>query len=147
MSEDRGQSLFEVVFAVGIAALIIVGVVSLSRKSISNADFSKNNALATRYALEAREWIRQQRDSLGWDAFNTKVGYHCLSNLTWGNTSNPCGVITGTIFSRTANLSQTTVTINGVNYPAVKAEVKVRWIDGSGEHEVKDVSRYTNWNY
>lgn len=148
MARLRGQSLFEVVFAVSIAAVIIIGVLSLVPRLVSNSDFSKNNALATKYALESTEWIRQQRDKETWNTFYSRASDspgsdYCLENLNWG--SFPCGFINN-IFERTVNLTQVTVTQGGRDYLGVEAKVRVRWTDGSGTHEVLDVSRYFNWN-
>ena len=44
---QSGQSLFEVVFAIAVVAIIISGVVALSATTVRNSSFSRNNALAT----------------------------------------------------------------------------------------------------
>ena len=80
-----GQSFFEVVFAIGITALILVAVVSLATKSLANSDFSKNNALALRHVQEASEWVRQQRD-LDWTNLTSRTpgSSIALGVLSWG---------------------------------------------------------------
>ena len=60
---QKGQSLFEAVVALAISALIIVAVVALVASSIRNASFSRNVTLASRYAQQATEWLRGQRDA------------------------------------------------------------------------------------
>ena len=72
MKSQSGQSLFELVVAIAISALIIVAMVSLAVNSIQNSNFAKNKALASSYAQEAMEWLRGQRDS-GVDAFISKA--------------------------------------------------------------------------
>jgi len=47
---NKGQSLFEVVVALAISALIIITLVSVVGNSIKNATFSKNKTLAANYA-------------------------------------------------------------------------------------------------
>ncbi|MFV1917388.1 MAG: hypothetical protein ACC618_02840, partial [Patescibacteria group bacterium] len=94
----KGQSLFEVIFTLAIAALIMVGIVSLAASSIRNSAFSRNNTQATRYVQEASEWLREQRDT-DWSVFS---GYAssapgekwCLTSLAWPGSSGNCGTTT-----------------------------------------------------
>jgi Tfp pilus assembly protein PilV len=133
-----GQSLFEVLFAVGISALILISVISLSTQSVRTGDFSKNNASATKYAQEAIEWVRQQRDILGWDAIRSRVGpERAFGVLDLSGSENP---IPGTIFNRYLTMSY-----YGSGTDTVLVEVKVTWADGAGTHEVKNSTKLTNW--
>lgn len=76
-----GQSIFEVVFAVGISALILLAIVALTTSSISTSSLARNNTLATQYANDSLEWIRGERDR-NWTDFIANVesgsasGYH-----------------------------------------------------------------------
>jgi len=54
MKSQSGQSLFELVVAIAISALIIVAMVSLAVNSIQNSNFAKNKALAISPGLEER---------------------------------------------------------------------------------------------
>ena len=102
---QRGQSLFELVVAIAISALIVVAMVSLATNSIKNSQFSKNKALASSYAQQATEWLRGERDS-DFVAFKNNVelsmypSKRCLNNLVW--TINQCGseIMDGTPFKR-----------------------------------------------
>ena len=95
---NLGQSLFEVIFAVAIASMIMVSVVSLSKQTVSSSDYSRNNALASRYAQEATDWIRQERDgdddpaTNDWQIFYDRASGNptiCLEDLAWGGAP-PC---------------------------------------------------------
>jgi len=148
-----GQSLFEVVFAIGVAAVVLVGVVSLSTVSVRNTDFSKNNAIATKYAQEGGEWLRQKRDE-SWtnfiDSF-TSSGYINLGDNFV--TSSPA---IDTVFSRrfktTCNiLSGASVTPTacgpGSSANSVDVFIEVYWTDGNGTHTVNNVTTLTSWRY
>jgi Tfp pilus assembly protein PilV len=144
-----GQSLFEVMFAVAIASIIMMSVVALSKQTVSSSDFSRNNALASRYAQEAVDWVRSERDS-DWSAFFTRANANptfCLEDLNvvgWGGAP-PCSNVTGTIFERSVVLTQVDLDSDpGVE--SVEAEVVVTWDDGKGAHRVSVISRLTNWN-
>lgn len=143
----KGQSMFEVVIAIFIMALVIVGVVILATNSISNASFSKNKTLAGRYTQEAIEWLRGQRDA-DIIVFKTKIATspYCLNTLTWN--AGACGSsefiidsATGTtIFKRRVDL--TTSLINSKNI--IEVTVIVSWDDSKGSHEVRSVTNFTD---
>ena len=135
-----GQSLFEVMFAIGIASLVLIAIVSLSTRSVKNSDFSRNNSLASKYAQEGAEWVRQERDtSTDWSTFVTgRTGSDIqIGNLSWSGGGNP---ITNTIFNRFVRMDLDLVDPNIAN-----VTVKVTWEDGSGQHEVSNSTKLTNW--
>lgn len=143
MKPETGQSLFEVVLALAVAALIIVAIVALATTSIRNASFSRNQSLATRYAQEAIEWLRGQRDE-DWDAFTTRAltPLWCLRSLSWTDAViGGCGssdFISDTIFKR--EVSFTTIDASNID-----TEVNVYWQDAQGLHESKTVTTFTDW--
>lgn len=141
---NKGQSLFEVVVALAISALIIVTLVSLTATSIRNTTFSKNKTLAARYAGEAIEWLRGQRDrDITTFVINIQTPIRCLSSLNW-NSSATCATdefISQTPFKREATFSS--VSEGGKN--VIEANVRVYWTDSQGEHEVRSVTSFADW--
>jgi Tfp pilus assembly protein PilV len=138
---EKGQSLFEVVVAIAISALIVVTLVSVTSNSIQNSSFSKNKSLASTYADQASEWIRNQRDT-NIDVLVTKAtsgGTFCLPDLSWpASASNvaSCTVISGTIFTRSVSLGVSLDPGSGKNI--ISSDVLVTWQDSQGMHEVAD---------
>jgi type II secretory pathway pseudopilin PulG len=140
----EGQSLFEVVVAVGVFALVIAAIVGLSTSSIRNTTFSRNNALATRYSQEAVEWLRTERDT-DWVAFHDRIAAspYCLSDLSWVNTGgcdslNELDAVAYTIFFREVDLSEDTPT-------SITATVTTSWTDSQGTHQVETSTVFTDW--
>jgi hypothetical protein len=148
---NNAQSLFEVIFAIAIAALVMTAVVVLSTDSVRNSSFSRNQTHATRHAQEATEWLREERDS-SWINFANRTGNPCVSSGSWGvsceipgvvfclgnlNWSSGCN-ISGSIFDRQVNLDL--IELNNV-----EADIVVSWTDGQGTHEVRSITRFTNW--
>jgi len=139
----EGQSLFEVVLALGLATLIIVAIVSLATSSIRNTSFSRDKTIATRHAQEATEWLRGQRDE-DWDIFSTNVVFcptpphvQCFDELIWGD----CGSSTELIDNRfTREFSFPSVAADSIS-----AEIKVSWSDSQGLHEVRSSTILTDW--
>lgn len=141
---ENGQSLFELVVAIAISALIIVAIVSLVTNSIQNSNYSKNKALASTYAQQATEWLRGQRDKdVSIFMTHAEIPTWCLMDIStdlkgWSK-SGACGsgdFIDGTPFTRQASFGITTQ--NGKN--VVEADVSVSWADSQGVHEVKSVT-------
>lgn len=147
---NGGQSLFELILAIGISALIIVGMVSLVNNSLQNSVFSKNQAEASQYAESATEWLRGQRDNnittfithattppLSWCLIDSS-----LTDTSW-NTHNTCGstTITGTIFIREVDFVHTVVSGKDV----YTANLTVKWTDSKGTHTVNNSTAFTDW--
>ncbi len=141
--DEKGQSLFEALLALAVAALIIIAIVALATTSIRNASFSRNQSLTTRYAQEAIEWLRGQRDE-DWDAFATRAltSPWCLKSLSWTDAiiggCGSSGFISDTIFKR--EISFTILDASNID-----TTVKVYWEDAQGLHETKTVTTFTDW--
>lgn len=141
---SKGQSMFEVVVALFIIAMIIVGVVSLSTNSLSNSIFSRNKSLAGKYSQEAIEWLRSQREE-DVSIFIANIGVSpsfCLDTLSWINTGicNSTEVIPSTIFRREVNFVTTQIS----NKNIIEADVKTYWNDSRGYHEAKSVTNFND---
>jgi len=127
-----GQSLFEVVVAIGVAAVIVVALVSLVTRSIRNATFSKNKSLAASYAQEASEWLRGERDNnliVFLQKSATGLTY-CLPTADWPVSAGGCGsanFIQDTQFLRSVTFSRTWVVVNGSNKDIITADIRVSW--------------------
>jgi Tfp pilus assembly protein PilV len=139
-----GQSLFEVILALAVSAIVLTGIVSLTSRSVSTSTSSKNKSQANRYAREAMEYIRTQKGLLGWSAFVTTAqpGDWCLSSLDFTKhyscTTSSTDFISGTIFQRT-------LTVSNVSAKTMDITVKVVWIDEKGTHETRTVSAISDW--
>lgn len=138
-----GQSLFEVVIALGVITIILVSLVILASLSISNATFSKDKTLATRYSLETIEWLRTERDA-SWDTFVTEAATPtwCVPSLSWSAASaGSCSSgsnISGTVLKREIYFSI-------IDPNTVQVTVRVYWTDAQGSHESRTTTTYTNW--
>lgn len=70
---QKGQSLFEVIVALGVAIVVISALVRVTTISIANASFSRNQSLATKYAQEAMEKIRAYKVGNTWIDFKVFI--------------------------------------------------------------------------
>ena len=142
-ARERGQTLFELVAAIAIGVIIVTSIVAAATLSLGNSNYSKNQANATRYAQEAQEWLRAQKDS-SWATFSSKSGAtpqtYCLSSLSWPS-AGACGAsnfISGTYFIRQ-------VVLTTLDASTIEARVTVTWTDGSGTHTSDVSTQFTSW--
>ena len=144
MKHIKGQSLFEVLIALAISALIIGALVSLVSNSIRNTTFSKNQTIASRYAQETIEWLRTQRDAdISTFVTNVQTTVWCLPELAFAQT----GECTGDEYIFETKLLRevffTTSDISGKTM--INADVKITWEDAQGVHEVSSSTNFTDW--
>lgn len=82
----KGQTIIEVLVALGAAILIMTAIVFAVTSSLSSAQFSKNLNVANHYAKQGLEIVRQIRDSGLLDGALYPDGKYCLdkdsNNLT-----------------------------------------------------------------
>jgi Tfp pilus assembly protein PilV len=136
----KGQSLFEVIIAIGITSMILVAIINTAILSVRNTSFSRNKTLASRHSQQAVEWLRGERDA-NWDTFSARSNtVWCMSNLDW--TKNRICTDTDNIpttpFKREISLTNT-------SGQQIDAKVKVYWNDSQGYHEVKVSTYFTDW--
>lgn len=140
---NKGQTLVELVVVLAVVGMIVTGVVSIAAVSVRNARFSKDQASASRYAQEAMEWIRQERDT-SWSGFyNRRDRTYCMPTLSWSQTSgcNSDQFISNTQFIRTATLAPLTP----LDENSVQVDVSVSWSDARGSHQSRMSTVLTSW--
>ena len=152
MSNNKGQSLFEVIVALGVTGLVLLALVAVATISIRNSTFSKNITLATRHSQEAIEWLRAEKTS-DWISFANHVNassHYCLPSLTWSYpVSSNCPVsqvIPSTIFIRRADFSGPSDSNGDGRGDTVTAIVSTSWTDSKGLHDARSSTIFTSWN-
>lgn len=136
VSCPSGQSLVEVMVAVAILALVLTALVLGTTVAMRNANFSKNQAQATKYAQQVMEWMRSERNQ-SWDTFASHTGTFCLNSLSWSSGS--CvGYDLDSVFKREVVLSG--------DATKIQAAIVVSWQGTSGKiHQSKLTSYFTKW--
>lgn len=127
MRRKNGQSLIEMVVAIAVVVIVILALVAITTTSIRNAAFSRNQALATKYAQGWIEEARGLRDSQPESSFF--VDGSC-------NVSDTAGIFNR---GRTCSLA-----IDG-DKKTMTVVVTVSWTDAQGTHKSELTTRLTNW--
>ena len=151
-STNLGVSMFEMIVAVFIVAIILTAIASLSTTSIRNNTFSVNKNRASSYAQEGVEWLRGLRDQ-SFANLSSKSGIFpdgqtwCINSLETSlddqGTCNSGEYITGTNFVREVRIIQD----EDGDSNSLDTNITVRWIDGQGEHTVNVYTTFTNWAF
>lgn len=123
----KGQSLIEVLIALGIISMVITGVATIVTQSLTNAQFSKEQDTATKYAQEGLETVRSIRDQ-NYNAFALLNGRYCLAKNTQslGDIQPSCATPNVDQFIREVAIETTP----GCNANVSKVTVTVSWTDG-----------------
>lgn len=93
---QKGQSLIEVLIGLATASVIIGAITVATITALNNTVFSKNQNLATQYAQQGMEVVRNLRDR-NYSQFAELNGTYCLAKTcnaidpTSNNPQDPCG--------------------------------------------------------
>lgn len=141
IKQRSGQTLVEVLFALGVVSVCLVALVISIVSAVRNARFAKNSALANQYAQEGIEAARRARDaSPTWNDFITNPDYSGSrgldSDLNWA--ACPVSAANVDIFIRCVEF------VNTVDSSTITA--RVSWSEGGRDHFVEAVTFLTKWS-
>lgn len=109
----KGTSIIEIVIAAALISVAIIAALSLANQSQKQNSYARDLAEATKYATQAGDWIRNERNSLGWTALSElDAGEYCLNDfpadftLIEPGSCNPNAYISGTRYSRQISLTK-----------------------------------------
>lgn len=97
MKRNSGQTLIEVLVALGTSVVIISAITVAVLSSLSNVEFEKNQSLATGYAQQGMEIVRSMRNN-NYGVFKTLSNTYCLAKTCTTLTTIPgddCGPLSG----------------------------------------------------
>lgn len=137
----KGQTLAEVVVAIGVVVLLVTGLVVGTSVSLKASQYGKARSQAVQYAQEAIEIARNVRDN-GWTTFATYGG---VSPVSW--CLDKSGVWTAMSDSCSANIDNfytRQVTLTWID-PKMKVDVSVSWIDGNKTYTMPITTYFTQW--
>lgn len=125
---QKGQSLVEALVALAAAAVIVSAIAVAVITSVNNSDFSRNQNLATQYAQEGIEVLRNLSQT-DWVNFSTFAGTYCLAQDSTTLTTPSGSGCTQNVSSY--YIRQVTITpVSGNCSGNTKILVSVSWSDG-----------------
>ena len=150
-SEQKGQTLIEVIVALALIAFFLSGVITVQLFSIKNTDYSNKKSLATSLARQQLERVRVLRDSVGIDALSACEINPCFVNAELTPESDlPTGYYRQSFIIKQAvsdecTLPEITITPVPVVY---KVMAEVIWLGNSEVTPAPNVNIYsclTDW--
>ncbi len=120
-----GQTVIELLVALSAAVIIITGVTVTVISTLSNAQYSKNEVLATKYSQEGLEIVRQIRDS-DYSTFSRLNGTFCLIKGATSLSAGTCTSPNVDNFIRSVQIQQNA----GCSANGAKVIVTASWTDG-----------------
>ncbi len=139
LTKQRGQSLIEVVVAVGVVVILVTGLIVGTTSALKTSQYGRTKSQAIKYAQEGMELTRQLRNN-GWTTFAGRSGLWCLDKVGgWTQGAGTCPVNIDNLFTRSA-----TFTWN-VASSRMEVTVNVSWSDGGGLHDTQLTTYFTQW--
>lgn len=136
---QKGQTLLELVIAIGVVAIIITGLVIAATSSLRYGQESRLRSTAVKYAQEGLELARQIRDTQPPATFLSYAGVHCLDYQgNWTDGSSGCGPIqSGSPFTRIVTFAWAD--------PTMTVTSEVRWSLGGTQTSTQLQTYLTQW--
>lgn len=138
-----GTSIIEVVIATALISVAIIAALSLTNQSQKQNTYAKNLAAAGKYATQASDWIRAQRDISGWATiYALDDGTYCLNSFPQDISLIEPGSCAGnsfldaTIYQRQVELTKSADSIN--------LKITVKWMDNI-ERQATIEMELTSW--
>ncbi len=124
----KGFSLIEVLVFTVVLGLFFVAAMAVATFNIKNMKIQEHKILATRFAEEGIEWVKQEKED-DWSIFITRdtLGEttYCLNNsLSWGSPVSCASYGLGTIYKRELLIKNSGSPVN-----QVEAMITVYWQD------------------
>lgn len=138
----HGQSLVEVIVAVGMVIVLITGLIIGTTTSVSRAASSSSRSLAVKYAQEGMELARQLRDN-GWITFVQYNGTYCVAKdnviPAADSPSDSCTANIDAVYTRSVKF-----TLSG-DQTMMTVDVTVSWYEGTQTRNISLQSYLSQW--
>lgn len=123
----KGQTLIEILIALGIGGVIISAITVVITSGLNNAQFGKNQNLATNFAQEGMEVVRKIRNN-NYNGFRAYSGTYCLgkNQTALGSPVTSCSGENVDAFIRSVQVQQNA----GCSANGARVTVTVSWSDG-----------------
>lgn len=138
-----GQTLLELVLALGVIAVVLTGLVSAVTSSLRYSQSSQLRSRGVKYAQEGLELVRKLRDSNTWSTFQdySRSGTKdwCLSESgVWTESDGTgCPIANGSPFWRTVTFTWTD--------PLMDITSTVSWADRTPTSTVSFRTYFSQW--
>lgn len=149
--QSQGSTLIEVLIATMVVVLVLVALSQSFTLVLRNQRNSMSQQQATKYAQQSLEWVRQVRDTIGWQDFYSAVNAdaiagrttHCMPTIPATTTlaayqaltDDAGGCVSTNVIqneqSQNSYLRKIVVTVVGAGADNIQAVATVSWTNGT----------------
>lgn len=124
---QKGETLLEALVALGLISIVVVAVATTVTTALSNAQYNEKQTLATKYAQQGLESVRQIRNQ-NYSAFRNLDGLYCFGRdqETLGFSQAACTTENMDTFIRSIEIDQSP----GCSPNVARVTVRVAFKDG-----------------
>ncbi len=153
-NSESGVSMFEMIIAIFIVAIVVTSIATLSTVAIRNNTFAVNKTRANNFAQQGMDLLRSERDK-SFANFKLKADLlgktWCIDDLVGGLDNQDLCSGTEFVTSDGTTLGEDTIFIREailatLDPAVVNAKVRVSWQDGQGVHVINLDTDFTNWS-
>jgi type II secretory pathway pseudopilin PulG len=143
---QAGFSLIEVLIFITVMSIFFVSAAAVVSVVVKNMKVNEHKILGTRFAQEAVEWLRSEKE-IDWNAFSQRapssgaLAEYCLNSLAWN--SMPCDYSLKTLYQRTVTL-KSIESVGGYKYQ-VDVSVLVKWNEPGRSYSIPINTTFSIW--
>ena len=147
-NRQKGTTLLEVIFTIVVIGMVLGALITAVNYGLSNAQYARNKALATKYGQEAIEWLRAQRN-LDWYDFSGRACSsgpctpYCLVDFSVWPGQAACSA--GMVINDQFDSFHREVTLEQDGVDKVNVQMRVFWQQGNRDSEIKLNTYLTRW--
>ena len=151
-----GTTLLEVIFTIAVIGMVLGALITAVNYGLSNAQYARNKALATKYGQEAVEWLREQRNLNWYELYDNKscpssVGCvsYCLPDLStlvdFSYWPSPVACSAGAVITDQFLLFHREMILVRDGTDKITVQVRVFWQQGNRDSEITLNTYLTRW--
>jgi len=155
-NKKEGTTLLEVIFTIAVIGMVLGALITAINYGLSNAQYARNKALATKYGQETVEWLREQRNLNWYELYDNKscpssVGCvsYCLPDLStlvnFSNWPSPAACSATAVIIDQFLLFHREMTLVQDGPDKITVFVRVFWQQGNRDSEITLNTYLTRW--
>jgi Tfp pilus assembly protein PilV len=141
MKTKKGQSIVETVIAAALISIAVIAALSLANYSQKQTNYSKSLAEATKYNSQVADWLRKEKNALGFatiadkatgDANSDNLAIYCLNAIPDEGSGDFTTLTAGTCpdnsyVDQTIFVRQITVDTTDVSSGTLHVSINISW--------------------
>jgi Tfp pilus assembly protein PilV len=140
----RGTSIIEIVIAAALISIAVIAALSLMNQSQKQNTYARDLAIATKYASQGADWIRNERNRVGWATlYDVDDGTYCLNTLPTDFSSMEVGSCSDTSFIESTIFQREVIIVKDSD--SINITIAITWLE-QVERQTSIEMELTSWH-